>query len=85
MPPLKTTSLSKQKFHRYYAWVTLTEYKTCVSNDSSQFECLHCFKVYKESVVTDLKNCIEVLKAEILNYTLRGRSTTEEATEAENN
>ena len=75
-----------QKFHRYCAGVALSEYKTYVPNGSSQFECFHCFKVHKESAVTDLKNCIEVLKAEIfeLRSTVQVLSSRVEATEAEN-
>ena len=55
-----------QKFHRYCAGVALSEYKTYAPNGSSQFECYHYFKVHNKSAVTDLRNCIEVLKAEIL-------------------
>ena len=75
-----------QKFHRHCAGVTLSEYKTYDPNGSSQFEGFHCFNVHKESAVTDLKNCIEVLKAEILELrsTVQVLSSTVEETEAEN-
>ena len=75
-----------QKFHRYFAGVSLSEYKTYAPNGSSQFECFHCFKVHKESAVTDLRNCIEILKAEIveLRSTVQVLSSRVEATEAEN-
>ena len=75
-----------QKFHRYYAGVALSGYKTYVPNGTSQFECFHYFKVHKESVVTDLKNCIELLKAEILELrsSVQVLSSRVEATEAEN-
>ena len=61
-----------QKFHRYCAGVTLSEHITCVNGSS--YECLHCFRVRKEATVTDLKDCIAALKAEILEL----RSTVQE-------
>ena len=47
---------------------------------------LNCFKVHKESAVTDLKNCIEVLKVEILELcsTVQVLSSRVEETEPEN-
>ena len=76
-----------QKFHRYCAGVALSEYKTYAPNGNSQFECFHCFKVHKESAVTDLRNCIEVLKAEILELrsTVQVLSSRVEATERAEN
>ena len=61
-----------QKFHRYCAGVALAEHKTYANG--SPYECFHCFKVHKESTVTELKDCIEALKAEILEL----RSTVQE-------
>ena len=73
-----------QKFHRYCAGVTLSEHITCVNGSS--YECLHCFKVRKEATVTDLKDCIAALKAEILELrsTVQELSSKVEAAEIEN-
>ena len=64
--------LYNQKFHRYCAGAALTEYK--MYENGSPYECFHCYKVRNESTVTDLKDCIEALKSEILEL----RSTVQE-------
>lgn len=73
-----------QKFHRYCAGAALTEYK--MYENGSPYECFHCYKVRNESTVTDLKDCIEALKSEILELrsTVQELSNKVEAAEAKN-
>ena len=73
-----------QKFHRYCAGAALTEYK--MYENVSPYECFHCYKVRNESTVTDLKDCIEALKSEILELrsTVQELSNKVEAAEAKN-
>ena len=69
------------KFHRYCAGATLSEHKTYVNGSSYE-----CFRVRKEATVTDLKDCITALKAEILELrlTVQELSSKVEAAETEN-
>ena len=73
-----------QKFHRYCAGAALTEYK--MYENGSPYEYFYCYKVHNESTVTDLKDCIEALKSEILELrsTVQELSNKVEAAEAKN-
>ena len=73
-----------QKFHPYCAGAALSEHKMYVNGSS--YECFHCFKGRKEATVTDLKDCIAALKAEILEVclTVQELSSKVEAAETEN-
>ena len=73
-----------QKFHRYCSGATLSEHKMYVNG--SFYECFHCFKAHKEATVTDLKDYIAALKAEILELclTVQELSSKVKAAETEN-
>ena len=72
-----------QKFHQYCAGATLSKHKMYVNGSS--YECFHCFKARKEATVTDQKDCITALKAEILELrlTVQELSSKVEAAETE--
>ena len=62
----------------------LTEYK--MYENGSPYKCFHCYKVRNELTVADLKDCIEVLKSEILELrsTVQDLSNKFEAAKAKN-